>query len=98
MKPFCNLTNFYFSISPSDYYRNLLDEEWGCFKHVGMSWDMVMSLPIQERRALIHKHNVESEHIERDIEQSEKDGSVRTVEGSAINRYAEISQNDILGG
>ena len=88
----------YFLISPSDYYRNLLDEEWGCFKHIGMSWDMIMTLPIQERRALIHKHNVESDRIERDIEQSESDSSIRTVEGSAINRYAKISQSDLLGG
>ena len=40
-----------------------MDEVWGCFKHVGMSWDMIMKLPIQDRRALIQKHNREQEEI-----------------------------------
>ena len=91
------MTSFYFSISPSEYYKNLLDEEWGCFKHVGMSWDMIMKLPIQERRALIHKHNVESDNIERNIERSDNGGK-STIEGAAINAFAERSQNDAMGG
>ena len=97
-KPFCNLTNFYFSISPNEYYNNLLEEEWGCVKHVGMSWDMVMKLPIQERRAFIHKHNLESEALERDIAQSTGNPNNMHLEGEAINRFARLTQQDPLGG
>ena len=96
--PFCNLTNFYFSISPNDYYNNLLEELWGCVKYVGMSWDMARTLPIQERRAMIHKHNLDSERIEREIEGTGGDSTNHHLEGEAINRFAEITQNDPLGG
>lgn len=98
-KPFCNLTSFYFSISQSDYYRNYLDEIWGCVKHVGMSYEMTMSLPIQERRAFIRKHNLETDAINREIERSTGNGNSTHLEGEGINRFAERSQKDpFMGG
>ena len=97
-QPFCNLTNFYFSISPNEYYNNLLEEEWGCFKHIGMSWEMIWSLPIQERRAFIRKHNIETDAIERESELSTRSDSNRTYEGSTINKYAELTQNNQMDG
>lgn len=96
-RPFCNLTNFYFSISPNEYYQNLLDEEYGCFKHVGMEWNMIMSLPIQERRAMIRRHNIETEAIERDVENSNSSDS-RKYEGEMINKYAQLEQSNQKGG
>ena len=95
--PFCNLTNFFFSISPTEYYNNLLDEEWGCYKYVGMSWDMIMSLPMQERRAMIHKHNLDSDAVEREINGS-TDTTNHHLEGRAINEFARRNQTDPLGG
>lgn len=68
---------------------------WGCFKHVGMSYDMILKMPIQERRAFIKKHNIESDAIERDIAQSSKSGADMHLEGSAINEFARRSQNDM---
>lgn len=70
---------------------------WGCFKHVGMSWEMAMSLPIQERRALISKHNQESESMSREIQARTGENNMH-VEGDAINNFARRSQNDIMGG
>jgi hypothetical protein len=92
------LTSFYFSISPNEYYQNLIEEEWGCFKHVGMTWDMIMTLPIQERRAMIRKHNLETEAIERDIAQSNGNSNNRHLEGEGINDFARLTQQDPLGG
>lgn len=92
-KPFYNLTNSFFLISPTEYSKNLLDEEWGCFKHVGMSWDMIMRLPIQDRRALIHKHNLEQDEIRKEYE-GQKGENVRTYEGEAINKFAEMEQSN----
>ena len=92
--PFSNLTNSYFLISPTEYAKNLLNEEWGCFKHIGMPWDMIMKLPIQDRRAFIHKHNREQDEINRDIDRSEgKD--MQSVQGEAINAYAKIEQSNL---
>ena len=97
LQPFCNLTNFYFSISPTEYYNNLLDEEWGCFKYVGMSWDMIMRLPIQERRAMVRKHNLDSERIEREYEKDTGEGASHHLEGEAINEFAKRNQCDPIG-
>lgn len=91
--PFCNLTNFYFLISPNEYAKNLLDEEWGCFKHVGMSWDMIMKLPIQDRRALIRKHNLEQDSIRKEYEKEDKKDN-RTFEGESINTFAKLEQSN----
>ena len=87
------MTNFYFSISPIEYSKNLLDEEWGCFKHVGMSWDMIMRLPIQDRRALIRKHNLEQDEIKKEYEKSNNE-NVRTFEGESINTFAKLDQTN----
>ena len=62
-----------------------------------MSWDMIMKLPMQERRILIHKHNVESDNIERNIERNDRGGS-SVIEGAAINSFAKKTQNDAMGG
>ena len=96
-RPFSNLTNFYFLISPNEYARNLSDELYGCFKHVGMSWDMIMSMPIQERRAMIHRHNVEQDSINKRIE-AETGGPTMSYDGEAINRFAQMEQSNRRGG
>jgi hypothetical protein len=70
-----------------------MDEIWGCFKHVGMSWDMIMKLPIQDRRTLIYKHNIEQEELEKD--QNTSDGSSnRYYEGDSINTFARMEQSN----
>ena len=88
------MTNFYFLISPNEYAKNLLDEIWGCFKHVGMPWNMIMSLPIQDRRAMINKHNMEQDAINKEFEASSQ-GNTRTYEGESLNTFARMEQNDL---
>jgi hypothetical protein len=90
------LTNFYFSISPDEYSKNLLDEIWGCFKHVGMPWDMIMKLPIQDRRAMIHKHNMEQDAVNK--EYNNTNGNTRTYEGESINTFAQMEQSNLKRG
>ena len=75
-----------------------MDEIWGCFKHVGMPWDMIMKLPIQDRRAFIQKHNREQEMINNEIE-GNGSSNVRTYEGEMINTFAKMEQSNMrLGG
>ena len=96
LKPFFNLTNHFFSISPTEFAKNLIEEEWGCFKYIGMPWTMILSLPVQERRALIHKHNLASYAAE---EQAKVDsGNNRTYEGESINAFAKLEQSNRRGG
>jgi hypothetical protein len=74
-----------------------MDELWGCFKHVGMSWDMIMKLPIQDRRTLIQKHNREQEAINNEIEGNNTPNN-RTYEGEMINTFAKMEQSNMRKG
>lgn len=59
-----------------------------------MSWDMIMKLPIQDRRALIHKHNKEQEEISKEYSNSRSSNEIKH-EGELINRYAKLEQENI---
>ena len=54
---------------------------------------MFMSMPIQERRAFIHKHNQEQEMLEKRYEQN-NGSDVRTYEGESINKQMVGLAND----
>ena len=71
-----------------------MDEIWGCFKHVGMPWDMIMKLPIQDRRAFIQKHNREQEMINNEIEGNKSSNGSRFYEGESINTFARMEQSN----
>lgn len=70
---------------------------WGCFKHVGMSWDMIMKLPIQDRRALIHKHNFEQDELNKEYT-GENNPNNRYYEGDSINTFAKMEQSNMKKG
>lgn len=59
-----------------------------------MPWDMIMKLPIQDRKAMINKHNMEQDLISREME-TNKNGNTRTYEGESLNTFARMEQNDI---
>ena len=59
-----------------------------------MPWNMIMSLPIQDRRAIINKHNMEQEAISREYE-NKNNGNMRTYEGESLNTFARMEQNDL---
>ena len=58
---------------------------------------MIMKLPIQDRRALIRKHNIEQENINNEIEGTGW-RSKRTYEGEAINTFAKMEQSNMRKG
>ena len=58
-----------------------------------MSWDMIMRLPIQDRRSLIHKHNIEQGEINKQIEDN-SGGDIRKYEGEQINTFARLEQDN----
>lgn len=62
-----------------------------------MSWDMIMKLPIQDRRALIQKHNREQEAINSEMENHSSSNN-RTYEGESINTFARMEQTNMRRG
>ena len=58
-----------------------------------MSYDMIMKLPIQDRRAMINKHNMEQDAAAREYENN--NSNVRTYEGESLNTFARMEQNDM---
>jgi hypothetical protein len=75
-----------------------MDELWGCFKHIGMSWDMIMKLPIQDRRNLIYKHNIEQEETNKENNNERGDSTTRYYEGESINTFARMEQSNMRKG
>lgn len=68
---FYRLTNLFFSTLPSEYEKTFKEEIWGCFKYVGIPMDVLMTMPIADRRFYITMHNkqdnprsVENEELE----------------------------------
>ena len=58
-----------------------------------MSWDMIMRLPIQDRRTLIHKHNLEQDAISKEMDEG-TGSNVRTYEGEQLNAFAKLEQSN----
>lgn len=44
---------------PKDFERNLKEEIWGCFKHIGFPLDTIMKMPVMDRKFYIMMHNKE---------------------------------------
>ena len=46
-----------FSSISSDYEKNLKDELYGCFKYIGIPFDILNKMPVRDRKFYIAKHN-----------------------------------------
>lgn len=73
------------SISP-DYEKNLKDELYGCFKYIGIPFDILNKMPIRDRKFYISKHNgiVEDE--------KKKNTNNSRIDGEMINKFTDYSQ------
>ena len=86
----------FFSILPSEYERQLKEEIWGCFKYIGLPMETIMSMPIQDRKFYIIKHNEAMQMEEKRMKDAERGSSHdSTISGEALNAYAykEIQNN-----
>ena len=81
---------------PSDYELHLKEEIWGVFKHIGIPFETIYSMPVHDRRFYIMKHNEEQEGIKR---QYNKNENVWSYSGD-LNAFAKNEQNNqkIQGG
>ena len=88
LKHFLNGKILFSSIS-SDYERNLKDELFGCFKHIGIPFQVLEKMPIRDRKFYIAKHNGI-------IEKENENHNGNSIDGEMINKYTDMSQlNDI---
>lgn len=58
---------------------------------------MIMRLPIQERRMMIKRYNMDADTIEKNSEGAHGADS-RRYEGEQINDFARLEQNNQKGG
>ena len=79
------------SISP-DYERNLKDELYGCFKYIGIPFDILNKMPIRDRKFYIAKHNGIVE------EEKKKATNDSKVDGEMINKFTDYSQLSDVNG
>ena len=86
LKPFLNGTLLFSSISPN-YEQSLKDELYGCFKHIGIPFDILDRMPTRDRKYYIMKHNNETEKHD-----NRKDGTSTT---EAIDKFTDIHQKNI---
>lgn len=61
------------------------DELFGCFKYIGIPFNILEKMPVRDRKFYIAKHNgiVEKEN------EKEKGNS---IDGEMINKYTDMSQ------
>lgn len=74
---------------PNEYDRYYKEEIWGCFKHIGISMDILMKMPIHDRKFYIYKHNSEqSEHKSGNNNPSNDKNA-----NEDVNKFAKMSQS-----
>ena len=87
-RPFLTGTILFSSISP-DYERNLKDELFACFKHIGIPFDVLEKMPIRDRRFYIYKYN---DYVKKQEDAYEASQGNSTPSADQINAYARMSQ------
>ena len=80
---------------PENYEVAFWDEIWGCVKVMGIPYDTVMSMPVQNRKILIQKHNMEGEMNEM---KKLRGSDGETIGGESLNAYAEQEIKNIENG
>ena len=83
LKPFLTGTLLFSSISP-DYERNLKEELFDCFKHIGIPFDTLYKMSIRDRKFYIMKYN-------KLIEQ-QNEAANHTTSTEDISRFTDMSQ------
>ena len=82
LRPFLTGTILFSSISPN-YERNLKEELFGCFKYIGIPFDILDKMPTRDRKFYIAKHNGVNE------EENRRDTS--KVDCEMINKFTDMS-------
>lgn len=76
------------SISPN-FEKNLKEELFGCFKYIGIPFDILDKMPVRDRRFYIMRHNRLTQE-----EQARYEGtkSTNVVDGQFIDKFTDMAQ------
>ena len=85
LRHFLSGTILFSSISPN-FERNLKDELYGCFKYIGIPFDVLDRMPVRDRKFYIAKHKGITE------EENNKNRNENTINGELSNTYANLHQ------
>ena len=88
---FFNLTNLFFSTLPNNYAATLQEELYGCFKYIGIPYETLWKMPIQDRKFIIARHNSEQDSIEK-ANKDKGSGGFSINDGDTINKFAKEKQ------
>ena len=83
LRPFLNGTILFSSISPN-YERTLKEELFGCFKYIGIPFNVLERMPIRDRKFYIAQHN-------NAVEAENRSHSGSHVDGEMINKFTDMS-------
>ena len=72
-----------------DAEKRLWDELWGCVNYLKIPYNTVMTMPVYIRKFWIMKHNEVTSQ-----QNSSGDGKTNTINGAALNAYAQLEQNN----
>ncbi len=76
-----------FSSISSDYEKNLKDELYGCFKYIGIPFDILNKMPVRDRKFYISKHNGIVED-----EKNKENNNNSKISGEMINKFTDYNQ------
>ena len=85
------MTNLFFSTLPNEYEKAFKDEIWGCYKYIGIPIETLYSMPIQDRKYFIQRHNADNK-AEQERHNETTNTNERTFSGEMINSFAELEQ------
>lgn len=72
---------------------NLKEELFGCFKYVGIPFDVLNKMPTRDRKFYIMRHNKLTEEENNRIMRKDNGNQ---VDGESINTYANLEQQNML--
>ena len=87
LRHFLTGTILFSSISPN-YEQTLKDELFGCFKYIGIPFDILDKMPTRDRKYYIMKHNNEMEK-----QKSGNNNGTHTTD--AIEMYTDLHQSNM---
>ena len=64
---------------PSEYEKSFKEEIWGCFKYVGIPMDVLMNMPIADRKYYIMLHNKAEGNTTNENEQTVTDEEIEKI-------------------
>ena len=79
-----------YTVDVTAFELSFWDEIYGCVKYIGIPYDTVMSMPVQDRKVWIQKHNIEAKKTSGPPENARMgEGS---ISGEMINGFAKNEQ------